>query len=148
MSSKVKDYEGAKQLAQKIKQETYKREGLTWNLIGSKINIRYLPSGYILDSGCPCAFLRDGVADNELYFIMGWLLTDMATNILKEVLNHTRNIQGKDIERLPYPVWAKSNKRKVVNLIKKLIEAKRMGHTLPVYQEKLNKMFDLEDDNQ
>jgi hypothetical protein len=81
------------------------REGLCWQLVSPKINARYLPPGYILDSGAPCGFLRDGVAEDELWFVLGWLQTALATKILKEVINHTRNIQGKDVERLPYPWW-------------------------------------------
>src|SRR5581483_7554294 len=33
------------------------REGLTWSLIAPRLQTRYLPAGYILDSGAPCAFL-------------------------------------------------------------------------------------------
>ena len=80
-------------------------EGLTWQLISSRLKARYLPPGYILDSGAPCAFLRPGVGDDELYFILGWTVTPLCTRILKGVLNHTRNIQSKDFERLPYPFW-------------------------------------------
>ena len=47
------------------------KEGLTWNLIASRLRTRWLRSGYILDSGAPCAFLRDGVAHDELFYIMG-----------------------------------------------------------------------------
>lgn len=83
----------------------FKREGLTWQLIAPALNVRYLPPGYILDSGAPCGFLRDGVDDDELFFILGWCLTPLCTRLLKEVLNHTRNIQSKDFERLPYPFW-------------------------------------------
>ncbi len=81
------------------------REGLTWQLVAPQIKARYLPKGYILDSGAPCAFLRDGIDEDELWFILGWLQTPLATSLLKEVINHTRNIQGKDVERLPYPWW-------------------------------------------
>ena len=81
------------------------REGITWALIAQRLCMRYLPAGYILDSGAPCAFLRPGVEHDELFFILGWSLTDLCNTILKEVLNHTRNIQSKDFERLPYPVW-------------------------------------------
>jgi len=40
-----------------------------------------------------------------MFFILGWTLTDECNLILKSVINHTRNIQSKDFERLPYPVW-------------------------------------------
>jgi N-6 DNA Methylase len=81
------------------------REGLSWQLVAPKLKARYLPPGYILDSGAPCAFLRDGVDATELYVILAWLQTELATTLLKTVINHTRNIQGKDVERLPYPFW-------------------------------------------
>jgi hypothetical protein len=84
------------------------REGLTWQLVAPRIKARYLPAGYILDSGAPCAFLNDDVDKDELWFLLGWLQTGLASAIVKEVINHTRNIQGKDIERLPYPWWVSS----------------------------------------
>lgn len=86
-------------------QPFFKREGLSWQLVAPALNARYLPGGYILDSGAPCAFLRDGIDSDELWFILGWCLTPLCTKVLKEVLNHTRNIQSKDFERLPYPFW-------------------------------------------
>ena len=36
---------------------------------------------------------------------MGWSVTNEATRIMKTALNHTRNIQSKDFERMPYPWW-------------------------------------------
>lgn len=93
-------------------QKYFKRAGLTWQLISSTLNMRYLPNGYILDSGSPCAFLKDGIDPNELWFILGWSMTSLCTRILKEVLNHTRNIQSKDFERLPYPFWVPADKKK------------------------------------
>jgi hypothetical protein len=87
------------------------REGLTWQLVAPRINARYLPPGFILDSGAPCAFLRDGIPRAELFLILGWLQTDLATELLKSVINHTRNVQGKDVERLPYPHWLAAEAR-------------------------------------
>lgn len=112
------------------------REGLTWNLISSKFDVKYLPSGFILDSGRPCAFLKDGVDHNELYYIFAWLRSRLCKNILKNVINHTRNIQGKDIERLPY--YLHTDKKEIINQTKKFIigrisEAK--------YQEYLDSVF-------
>ena len=107
------------------------REGLTWSLIASRLYARYLPPGYILDSGAPCAFLREGVEQDELYFIIGWALTDRCNRILKEVLNHTRNIQSKDFERLPYPIWVDTEReRKAVFAVKALVSLVRSGEGL------------------
>jgi hypothetical protein len=106
----------------------FKREGLTWQLISSRINMKYLPPGRILDSGAPCAFLRSGVPKDELWFILGWTLTETATKILKTVINHTKNIQGKDIERLPYPWWVpQSVKRRVIILVRSYVRNAQKG---------------------
>ncbi len=81
------------------------REGITWNLISSRLNLRYLPAGYVLDSGAPCAFLNSNTEKEEMFFILAWGLSDLCNKILKTAINHTKNIQGKDFERLPYPFW-------------------------------------------
>ena len=104
----------------------FKREGLTWQLISQSIKARYLPSGYILDSGAPIAVLKDDVPKSELLFIIGWLVTPKCNEILKSVINHTKNIQSKDIERLPYPFWvSEENKKEAINLIKESINSKK-----------------------
>jgi hypothetical protein len=106
----------------------FKKEGITWALIASRLYARYLPPGYILDSGAPCAFLRHGIPHDELYFILGWALTDLCNDILKNVLNHTRNIQSKDFERLPYPIWVDAQtKQKAVVLVKSLVSKSQHG---------------------
>jgi hypothetical protein len=104
------------------------REGLTWRLIASRLDVRYLPPNYILDSGAPCGFLRDGIDRDELWFILGWLITDTATLILKSVINHTMNIQSKDVERLPYPWWVPvEQKRLAVEATRLLVERAMAG---------------------
>lgn len=92
-------------------QPYFGREGLTWQLVGSRFTARYLPEGYILDSGAPCAFLREGIRREELFFVLGWLLSPLAKTVLKTVINHTRNIQSKDFERMPYPWWVPEEER-------------------------------------
>ena len=53
---------------------------------------------------------------------------ELCTRILKNVINHTRNIQSKDFERLPYPdwttQWAKDN---AIACMKDLVHAARAG---------------------
>lgn len=104
------------------------REGLTWQLISPRLNIRFLPAGYILDSGAPCAFLRPGIHRNELWFVLGWCLTTEATRILKTVINHTRNIQGKDVERLPYPFWVPPHvKQDIIRFVSTMVDEALAG---------------------
>ena len=104
-------------------QRYFKREGLSWQLIAQRMHTRYLPPGYILDSGAPCAFLRPGVKNEELFFVLGWSLTSLCNYILKEVINHTKNIQGKDFERLPYPFWiSKPDKDEVIAAVKRMVD--------------------------
>lgn len=120
------------------------REGLTWSLIAPRLYVRYLPPGYILDSGAPCAFLREGVEPEELYFVMGWALTDLCNRILKEVLNHTRNIQSKDFERLPYPVWVEpERKEQAVRAVAALIALAQTGHAVSFKSSEVRRLNEL-----
>ena len=109
-------------------QQYFGTEGLTWPLVASKFNVRYLPSGYILDSGSPCAFLKAGVSHDEIFFVLGWLLSPLANRILKTVVNHTRNIQGKDFERMPYPWWVSApNRSRVIDMVTSMIKQSESG---------------------
>jgi len=68
------------------------RSGLTWQLISSRLNVRYLPEGYIL------------------------------------VINHTKNIQSKDFERLPYPFWVVHSRReRAIQVVQSLLNTARRG---------------------
>ncbi len=104
------------------------REGITWQLVASRFIPRFLPEGYILDSGAPCAFLdRQGNRD-DLYFVLGWLLSDTANRILKTTINHTRNIQSKDFERMPYPWWVDRPRRnEVIEKVRSLVRQAGAG---------------------
>jgi hypothetical protein len=122
----------------------FRREGLTWQLVAPRINARYLPPGYILDSGAPCAFLHDGIDADELWFVLGWLQTRLASAILKEVINHTRNIQGKDVERLPYPWWVtESGRRKAIAITRDAVRRLQAGEPVNAntIAEELNALF-------
>jgi hypothetical protein len=46
----------------------------------------------------------------------------MPTAYLKEYLNHTQNIQGKDIERMPYPCINNVEKDTAIKIVKSLLE--------------------------
>lgn len=124
----------------------FKKEGLTWPLVSSSLKVRYLPPGYILDSGSPVAILRPGVEVEELYFILAWLNTDLCTRVLKTVINHTRNIQGKDVERLPYPFWVEQDVKSEIILLAKCMVHSLVSGVDPRFGEScltniLNEMF-------
>lgn len=109
-------------------QPFFEREGLTWPLIANRLKPRYLPAGYILDSGAPCGFLRAGVPRDELFFILAWTLSPLCSNILKAVINHTINIQSKDFERLPYPHWVEAGpKEQAIRRMRDMIRQARRG---------------------
>ena len=109
-------------------QPYFGREGLTWQLVGARFTARYLPEGYILDSGAPCAFLRKNVRREELFFVLGWLLSPLANTVLKTVINHTRNIQSKDFERMPYPWWVpREDREDIVVTVRRLVADARGG---------------------
>jgi len=103
-------------------EEHYKKEGITWYLISDTIKARFLPSGYIFDNSAPVLLIRDDVDNDELYFILSWLLSELATKILKNVINNSRNIQSKDLERMPYPFWIDDKtKSELINETKNII---------------------------
>ena len=109
-------------------QPYFGKEGLTWQLVASRFIARYLPTGYVLDSGAPCAFLHEGVDRTELFFVLAWLLSPLANRTLKEVINHTRNIQSKDFERMPYPWWVGADVRsEVVATMQDMIAEAKSG---------------------
>jgi|694.fasta_scaffold153748_3 adenine-specific DNA-methyltransferase len=123
------------------KKHFFKR-AITWALRGNAIMARHLPEGYVLDSGSPVALLKSGQNEDEHYFILGWLNTSLCSEILKSVINHTQNIQGKDVERLPYPFWVSDDdKSKIVTLVKNMIEEKISGNDISEDIKKLNSMF-------
>ncbi len=104
------------------------RSGLTWPLIATSLNARFLSEGSILDSGAPCAFLRPGVGEDELYFILAWTFSPLCQRLLKEVVNHTKNIQGKDVERLPYPFWVEAtHKTDIICRVRTLVADAMQG---------------------
>jgi hypothetical protein len=114
----------------------FNKEGFTWRLISNDIRCRYLPEGYILDSGSPVGVLKEGVSSDELYFIIGWLNTKLSTKILKTVINHTKNIQSKDVERMPYPYWvSEESKQFIVDRVKKIIKTKIKSDSDDVFMD-------------
>lgn len=127
-------------------QPFFGREGLTWQLVAAKINARYLPSGFILDSGAPCAFLRADVPRDRLFVILGWLQTDLATYLMKTVINHTRNIQGKDVERLPFPHWVSEVRLKEIGtLVERTVTQAMAGRQIDQeFSKRLESLFDLQ----
>jgi len=109
-------------------QAYFEREGLSWQLIANRLQPRYLPAGYILDTSSPCVFLREGVPRDELYFVLGWLLTATCSRLLKNVVNHTKNIQGKDVEHLPYPFWIdEERKGPIAARVRGMVDEGRAG---------------------
>ena len=121
------------------------REGITWNLIATRLHLRYLPAGYVLDSGAPCAFLNPGIDRDEMFFILAWGLSDLCNLILKTIINHTKNIQSKDFERLPYPFWISSSQKLIaIKTMKNLVEKAKTGRQFDFSDEeiyKLNEIF-------
>jgi hypothetical protein len=112
-------------------QKYFGRAGLTWQLISQRLNARYLPPGYVFDSGAPCAFLRPGFDPGELLFILGWSFSQLCERLLKDVVNHTKNIQGKDFERLPYPFWVPdTRKRTIVAAVGRMVAEAMAGRVV------------------
>ena len=122
----------------------FKMEGITWRLISDRILMRYLDEGYILDSGSPIGVLKPGIDKDELFFILAWTISDLCNDILKNVINHTTNIQSKDIERLPYPYWVNNDdKTFIVSKMKQYINNIKNGKDIDknTVMMEINKVF-------
>lgn len=125
-------------------QPYFGREGITWQLVASRFIARYLPPGYILDSGAPCAFLRSGKEQDELFLVLGWLLSGSANRVLKQVVNHTRNIQSKDFERMPYPWWVGlQDRRRVIDRVRAMIGQAERGRLWSARDAEVRALDDL-----
>ncbi|WOV91408.1 MAG: hypothetical protein R1F54_01735 [Candidatus Zeuxoniibacter abyssi] len=63
-----------------------------------------------------------------MFFILAWGLSDLCNKILKTTINHSKNIQSKDFERLPYPFGVSgAEKLAVITRIKAMIKDAQNG---------------------
>ena len=73
---------------------------------------------------------------------MAWCISDLANEILKNVINHTRNIQGKDIERLPYPFWIDDDIKKfIIERTLNIFAFIEYNDRIESYKKIINKLF-------
>ena len=79
-----------------------------------------------------------------MLYIMGWTLTDACTRILKGVINHTRNIQSKDFERLPYPIWLSVDRRQAaIQHVRHILDAAIHGKRFDFDSPEIKRLDDL-----
>ena len=90
-------------------------EGITWNLISSRLHLRYLPSGYVLDNGAPCALLNPCVDKDEMFFILAWGLSDFVQQDLKPPLITPKTYKAKILNA--YHILLGSAERKKLAVI-------------------------------
>ena len=106
--------------------------------------MRYLPVNYVLDSGAPCAFLKPNIKREELFFILAWGLSNLCTHILKTTINHTKNIQGKDFERLPYPFWVSEQQKSTAILkMQELIKVAQRGENIELKDKRISNLNEI-----
>lgn len=123
----------------------YFREGLAINLIWSKINARYIEKWkYVFDAGSPMIVFNENILNNEMLFILWYFNSNIASKILKNVLNHTRNIQPKNIEALPYPKVSQDDKNLVITLVKNILQEMKTNtdFNYTEFEKKINNIFD------
>lgn len=99
----------------------YFREGLSWTKISSsKFAIRYAPEGFIFDSAGQSIF----ESNNNLYYILGLMCTNVAFDILK-LLNPTMNYQVGDISNIPF-IFDEAEKGNIVSLVRDSISISKI----------------------
>ena len=100
------------------------KNGITWQSNSSTIRPRYI-NNCISDIGSPFCELKENNID-ELYFIMAWLISDKCNSIIKSL--DKKNIQIKDIKKLPYPNWISDDVKLLISdYIKNIISEKKSG---------------------
>ncbi|MGG3957046.1 BREX-1 system adenine-specific DNA-methyltransferase PglX [Bhargavaea massiliensis] len=114
---KMKEYQGCRLMNQNL----FFKEGLTFSGVGSKgFGIRFLPEGYIFDSGGSFINIKD---HNNIYYILGILASDFVDYLLN-LYNPTINFKNNDIHRLP-AVYNEKLHEKISNNVKKIIQLKK-----------------------
>lgn len=86
-----------------MNQDLFFKEGLTFSGVNSqRFAVRYLPEGFIFDSGG--SFID--VKNTNLYYLLGYLNTKLV-NYYLNLFNPTINFKNNDIHRLPF-IYEKS----------------------------------------
>ena len=108
--------------------------------INDGIKARYLTSNYINGSQYSL-YLKDGVNCDELYFLLGWLISDKCNNMVKSL-----KIQLKNIEKIPYPTWVSDyDKKSIINFIKSQIKLKQNEYVIDDdYISEVSRIFEKE----
>lgn len=99
----------------------YFMEGLTFSGVNSKrFSVRYLPKGYIFDSGGSFIHIKDS---NDILYFLG-LLNSKTINYILRLLNPTINFKNGDIHRIPYMKPSKEQKSIIEKCVTNIIELK------------------------
>ncbi len=98
-------------------------EGATYSSVTvNSLSVRYLPNGFIFDSGGSCIFNEN----SNIYIILG-LLNSKICGFLIKIINPTVNYQTGDIVRIPYPDHNNNQilYNNIIENVKKCIELKK-----------------------
>jgi hypothetical protein len=97
------------------------KTGITWSSLSSgKISFRYTPKGYLFDSKGAMGFLRGKFYINDLYQILGFLNSKVASKYL-EIFSPTLDYKVGDIILLPI-VKNKNNESTINAIVKENIK--------------------------
>ena len=103
-----------------MNQDLFFKEGLTFSGVNSqRFAVRYLPEGFIFDSGG--SFINCKQID--VYYLLGFLNTKFV-NYYLDLFNPTINFKNNDIHRLPF-IFEESIVEQVRNNVKQIIDLKK-----------------------
>lgn len=129
-----------------MNQDLFFKEGLTFSGVNSqRFAVRYLPEGFIFDSGG--SFIN--VKETNIHYLLGFLNTKLV-NYYLNLFNPTINFKNNDIHRLPF-IYESSiisqveeNISNIIDLKKKILkydETDKLFHNNYLVE---NKNFDIE----
>lgn len=112
----MKKYPGCRLMNQNL----FFKEGLTFSGVNSqRFAVRYLPEGFIFDSGG--SFIN--TKQTNIYYLLGFLNTKLA-NYYLNLFNPTINFKNNDIHRLPF-IFDQNIASKIENNVLEIINLKK-----------------------
>ena len=123
----------------------FKKEGIVISGISSRLAARYMPKGCYWDSNKAIGFI---IEDNStsIEYMLGLLNSSLYNYLAKGIINNTNSIQISGVHALPYIIPPIEIKSKVENIVRDIIEKKKLDQNYDYHVEQKevdNEIFNL-----
>jgi len=108
------------------KNAPFEREGIVISGVSSRLAARYMPSGCYWDSNKAIGFIIED-SNFSIEYTLGLLNSSLYNYFAKGIINNTSSIQLTGLHSLPIIVPEKNLKKNIENLVRKIIQSKKMN---------------------